>query len=424
METSPLAIVFNYQKTGKYAINVLAGSLLTRYVLRQIPIYFSKTTDELIADIRHCSQHHQTVLVAWSFYSPQFREIQHSLSYVRKNISSDNVIHLAGGVHATAEPLQTLNMGFDYAAIGEGEEIICDAGEALYHGNTLDTVKGIACRRNGELIRNGKGKTIDLNDYPPCASRYRKFGPIEITRGCIYACRFCQTPHVNKAKFRHRSLENIAHYIRIMSACGLRDYRFLTPTSFSYGSSDESVNTDAIEQLLAMVRHLVGKHRRIFYGTFPSEIRPEHVSDKTLSILKKYVNNDNVIIGGQSGSQDVLDSSRRGHDIESIINAVKLSIKHGFRPNVDFLFGLPGETLSDAQQTIDLANSLAELGAKIHNHTFMPLPGTPFRHESGGEIDDTVKQQIVELTTRGKAYGQWHSQIKIAKQLEILRQKN
>ena len=64
------------------------------------------------------------------------------------------------------------------------------------------------------------------------------------------------------------------------------------------------------------------------------------------------------------------------------------------------------------------------MGAKIHNHTFMPLPGTPFRNQKAGQIDEAVKQQIVELTTTGKAYGKWSGQITIAKDLERLQAKN
>lgn len=423
MTAFPVSLVLNYQQTGKYALNVIAGSIMTCRQLRGIPIYFSKNFEELLTHINEAQGLSQTVIVGWSFYSPQFTTIVDDLARTKQRINNSNVLHLAGGVHATAEPLQTLRSGFDLVAVGEGEQIICDLLTALTNGYDIKTVRGIACLDAGGLAKNGKGETIDLNDYPPCASRFRKFGPIEITRGCVYACKFCQTPFVNKARFRHRSIENIAHYVRIMAANGLRDYRFLTPTSLSYGSQDENVNMDAIEDMLGTVRSIIGKQRRIFYGTFPSEIRPEHVTETNLAILKKYVDNDNLIIGGQSGSQAILDTSRRGHDVESIINAVKISLKAGFRPNVDFLYGLPGETRRDAQLTIKLANQLADLGARIHNHTFMPLPGTPFRNEEAGRIDNQTRQQIVELTARGKAYGKWKGQLKIAKELEQLQQK-
>lgn len=388
-----------------------------------MPVYFAKTSDQLIADITHAKAQSDTVIVGWSFYSPQFMDITQELAMVKNSVDDASVIHLAGGVHATAEPLQTLKAGFDLVAVGEGEQIITDLLTTLAENNDYRGVRGIAYLDNGQLVKNGKGHTIDLNDYPPCASRFRKFGPVEITRGCIYACKFCQTPYVNKARFRHRSIENIAHYVRVMAANGLRDYRFLTPTSFSYGSQDETVNSDAIECMLATVREMIGKQRRIFYGTFPSEIRPEHVTAKNMAMLKKYVDNDNVIIGGQSGSQHILDSSGRGHDVDAIINAVTICVKAGFRPNVDFLFGLPGETRRDAQLTIDLANKLTALGARIHNHTFMPLPGTPFRKEKAGTVDQQTQQHIVELTARGKAYGKWKGQLKIARELELLRNK-
>jgi radical SAM superfamily enzyme YgiQ (UPF0313 family) len=84
---------------------------------------------------------------------------------------------------------------------------------------------------------------------------------------------------------------------------------------------------------------------------------------------------------------------------------------------VDFLFGLPGETPVDVDATLQLAEKLAAMGAKIHNHTFMPLPGTPFSHQAPGEIDKTTQRQLVLLTSQGKAYGQWQQQMEIAKQL-------
>ena len=424
MTISPVAVVFNYQQTGKYALNVIAGSIMTQQKLRDIPIYFAKNRAELKSQLVHAKQRAHKVVVAWSFYSPQFFNIKTELADITTNITEPSIIHLAGGVHASAEPLQTLRAGFQYVAIGEGEKIITDFLSALVMGGDPKSVRGIAYLDGTVLVKNGRGKTINLNDYPPYASRFRKFGPIEITRGCIYACKFCQTPYFNKAIFRHRTIENICHYVRIMTACGLRDYRFLTPTSMSYGSDNETVNIDAIEFLLSSVRSIVGKHRRIFYGTFPSEIRPEHVTLKHLTVLKKYVDNDNIIIGGQSGSQTVLNASSRGHSVESIINAVKVSLKAGFRPNVDFLFGLPGESLHDAQMTINLANVLTQLGAKIHNHTFMPLPGTPFRHEAAGFIQLPIFNQICSLTAQGKAYGKWKQQQNIAKQLEKLHNKN
>jgi B12-binding domain/radical SAM domain protein len=417
MPNSNTAIVFYYRKTGKYAMNVLAGALDSREQTNNIPLYFPKTHQELIDTCKSLQSQSSKILVLWSFYSPDFNKIRRELQGIQKFLHSNAIIHVAGGVHATAEPLQTLKAGFDYVAIGEGEQIIVDMAIAFSNHESLRNVKGLAYLDNDNIVKNGKGDYIDLNDYPSCAPRYRKFGPIEITRGCIYGCKFCQTPFVNKAKFRHRSVDNIIAAVTAMKANGMRDYRFISPTSLSYGSYDESVNLTALEELLSALRKTVGTDGRIFFGSFPSEVRPEHISEESLALLKRYIDNDNLIIGGQSGSEHVLQTSRRGHDIDSIVRAVELSVQAGFVPNVDFLFGLPGETQADVKATMQLAETLTDIGAKIHNHTFMPLPGTPFSQQAPGEIDQSTQRQLVLLTSRGKAYGQWQQQMEIAKQL-------
>jgi B12-binding domain/radical SAM domain protein len=425
-ETTALDILFYYKRTGKYALNVLAGALDHDAITRAYDIQFITRHEDLIARINAAIKQGTTCLVCWSFYSPQFNQVRRELQHIRQQ-TGQGAIHLAGGVHATAEPGQTLQAGFDAVAVGEGEQIIVDVVISLTQQRPLESVRGIATlslrNGNGQLHKNGRGEYIDLDHYPAAAPRYKKFGPIEITRGCIYGCRFCQTPYVNKARFRHRSVDVICDTVRHMKRHGLRDYRFISPTSLSYGSQDESVNLAAIEQLLSAIRAILGKEGRLFFGTFPSEVRPEHITEQTLALLKRYIDNDNLIIGGQSGSEHILNSSRRGHGVAEVIRAVQLTVKAGLQPNVDFLYGLPGETRKDAQATLKLALKLSDMGARIHNHTFMPLPGTPYRNQQPGNIDTQTQSQLVQLTSQGKAYGKWQGQMKVAQQLAEIRNK-
>lgn len=415
-------VILNFNKTARYAFNVLVGALDAHVQddsLRIIPARDNRALQEKLQQAGDT-----LTLVLWSFYSPQFNQARKVLFSLKRQIKNPRIIHLAGGMHAAAEPLQTLQAGFDYVAVGEGEQIIVDLVRALLKGESADNVKGIARLDSaGQLRRNGRGELVELDNYPPFAPEHKLFGAIEITRGCIYACRFCQTPYVSKARFRHRSVDNILRYAAIMHERGFRDYRFITPTSFSYGSPDTAVNLDAIEALLAGMRQTIGPQRRLFYGTFPSEIRPEHVSRRALRMLKKYVDNDNLIIGGQSGSQAILDASKRGHTVEAVTEAVKICLAEGFLPNVDFLFGLPGETEQDVKQTMAFAQQLSDLGARIHNHTFLPLPGTPFRNEAAGNIDRAVQKRIINMESKGKAYGGWKNQIKKARELVNMRDK-
>jgi B12-binding domain/radical SAM domain protein len=223
------------------------------------------------------------------------------------------------------------------------------------------------------------------------------------------------------ARFRHRSVASVREHIRTMRARGLRDVRFITPTSLSYGTQDDEPALDAVEELLAACREEIGPTGRVFFGSFPSELRPEHVSVGALRMLKRYIANRDVIIGAQSGSDQVLASSGRGHGAEVVETAVRLAQQEGFRANVDVIFGMPGEGAEEALATVAMMERLAELGARIHAHNFMPLPGTPWRNEPAGKIAERARRQLAVMTTKGGVYGSWERQEGIAAELAGVR---
>jgi radical SAM superfamily enzyme YgiQ (UPF0313 family) len=177
------------------------------------------------------------------------------------------------------------------------------------------------------------------------------------------------------------------------------------------------VNLDAVDALLASVREGAGKEAKVFFGTFPSEIRPEHVTERALAVLARWVDNRTLVIGGQSGSDRVLEATRRGHTVEDVVRAVELSVAAGFQPDVDFLLGLPGETEPDRRASMRLAEELVAMGARIHSHAFMPLPGTPLRDAVPEEIEDTTMRAMARLESKGRAYGQWRRQMITAREL-------
>ncbi|QRN98857.1 TIGR04013 family B12-binding domain/radical SAM domain-containing protein [Archangium violaceum] len=417
-----VALVLSYQYPGKYALTVLAGAVEADAVGRDVALRFPRDRESLLTAVRQCHDEGYRVVVAWSFYSASFPGAVEELAWLRERLEGREVLCIAGGVHATAETEQTLRAGFDLVAVGEGEPVLLELLGRLVRGEDPRQTRGMARLVEGRMVPQGRSEGVVLDTYPPFAAGHAKFGAIEITRGCIYACRFCQTPFMSKARFRHRSVENIAHWTRVLRKAGKRDVRFITPTSMSYGSPDESVNLEALERLLAAVREAMGPEGRVFYGTFPSEVRPEHVTPEALALLKRYVDNDNLIIGGQSGSERILQASHRGHDVETVVRAASLAVEAGFVPNVDFILGLPGEAPEDVRATLELMKRLADLGAKVHGHTFMPLPGTPYRDAAPGAVDDETRRELDRLASQGRLYGHWKQQVKLANGIAERRQ--
>jgi hypothetical protein len=64
-----------------------------------------------------------------------------------------------------------------------------------------------------------------------------------------------------------------------------------------------------------------------------------------------------------------------------------------------------------------MAADLAELGARIHAHTFMPLPGTPWRDASPAFIPLETMRDLDRLALQGASYGHWRKQAEHAARL-------
>ena len=418
-----ITFVAYYHKNNKYSFNALIGALETLEGFDDLDIHFIRSKEALLDSLKNLIERYEKVVLGISFFTTQLWEIYGLIKNLLKKFGK-NVLYIAGGPHPTGDPKGTLKMGFDVVVIGEGEETLIEFLQYVRINKDYRTIKGIAYNDENKIYHcTGRRTPIRLDKYPPFPVNLNKFGAIEITRGCPYICYFCQTPYILGTYPRHRSIESICKYVRIMKSKNLTDIRFITPNAFSYGSSDgKTLDIPKLEELLIKVKEIISPEGRIFLGSFPSEVRPEHVSEETLRLIKKYCDNDNIIIGGQSGSQRILNLCHRGHSVEDLYKAVDLTLKAKIKANVDFIFGLPKETEEDIKLTIKVMKDLVKKGAKIHAHSFIPLPQTAFEKESAGRINDLVKKTILGLTSKGHAFGDWKKQeriaIKIAKYLK------
>jgi B12-binding domain/radical SAM domain protein len=409
---SPVVVAM-HARSGTVALNVVTAALDADPRTEGLDVRFVKDVPSMTSTLAQLTG---PTLALWSFYSPDFEAAAADLASV-KAASGGAALHVAGGVHATAEPLATLRAGFDLVVLGEGEHTIVEIVHALASGRDPRALPGTAHLSGGALVSHGPGERHPLDRWPPFNARFKKWNALEITRGCVYACSFCQTPYMFKARFRHRSVGDVRRWIDRMRLSGSSFVRFLTPTSLSYGSEDTTPNLDAVDELLGSVREGAGPSAKIFFGTFPSEIRPEHVTPRALDIITRWADNRTLVIGGQSGSDRVLAETRRGHTVLDVLRAVELCVARGFRPDVDFLLGLPGETAEDRRASMELADRLVGMGARIHSHAFMPLPGTPLRDTTPSEIEPEAMLAMARLESKGKAYGQWRRQLVTADSL-------
>jgi B12-binding domain/radical SAM domain protein len=404
-----IELVLNYRKVARHALNVLLGAVETHAATSAIRCTPVEGMAELVPAIAGGVASGRRPVVAWSFYTAGFAGAVAELHEVRARCGAA-AIHVAGGPHASAAPEEVLRAGFDLVVVGEGEETLPALLARLGAGRRLEDLPGLAWLDGDRLRRTARAGPVDLDAFPPCAPRARRIGPIEITRGCPWACAFCQTPFLFRARFRHRSLPEVRRWVRFHREIATRDLRFLSPSALSWGSAEVGCDLDAVEALLAAAREEAGPDRRIFFGSFPSELRPEHVSPRALALLRRYCDNRTVIVGAQSGSERMLSSMRRGHGVDEVVRAVAYCREAGLEANVDVILGLPGEEEADRASTRALVERIAALGARVHTHAFMPLPGSPWAAERPGTVDVATRELLERLEAEGCAHGQWRAQ--------------
>jgi len=404
MNAKPM-IVFLTAKENRYSLNALLGSLESRNIISEVDVSIIDYRDVHSGRLEAIRGTDERVIFAFSFATPQYFEICSVVESLRSRFR--NSIFIAGGPHPSGMMEQTFEMKFDHVFVGEAEETFSSFIEDFSKGR-------ISILWRGKNVHRGDSP-VELDNFKPFSEKLRRFGPIEITRGCPHRCYYCQTPSLFGRKVRHRSVDYICELVKIMFRYGLSDIRFISPDAFSYGSENgKEIQLNKICSLLENVRKILGNKGRIFFGSFPSEVRPERVTHETVALVKEFCDNDNLVIGAQSGSQRILDLIKREHTVEDVYTAVEVIVKNGLKANVDFIFGLPFEEDDDVFETIKFIRKLIKLGARIHVHYFMPLPGTPlarYKPKNFLVYEEFLKK---ELLPYGHAFGQWEKQKRLS----------
>lgn len=376
-------LFFHTTPTNKYSINTLVKAIED---IDTINIHFFRKSTEL-----EKYKIDKNSYIISSFMDFNLEEEVVEITKIKKDIK---IKAICGGPAVNEKNIKKLDT-FDFIFMGEGEEIIRNF---------------ISKKTNDRIIKNEN--EIDINYYGSISEKHKRFGSIEITRGCLYNCFYCQTPRLFGNKIRHKKLEKIIEEIEILLSNNFRDIRFITPNIAGYGSYDKKPDLKKFAQFVYTVNKLVKGRGRVFLGSFPSEIRPEYISEDLCEILKNNTSSTRITIGAQSLSDNILKKINRHHTADDVIKAVEILYRYGFKSDIDFIFGFPFETKEDlkiTKQGIELLTK--KYSCIIHLHYFMPLSNTPFENIKPKEITKETRKYLSGLTAKKLAYGQWEKQI-------------
>ena len=355
-------------------------------------------------------------ILAHSVMSTQTDRVYREVKELRNQLGK-SVTLIGGGPHASARPRELIENGFDFAVVGEGEKTFPELLWHLLNDKDPHDILGVVDKHRTDCPSPRDIPPADLDEFPPFALGKNILGPVEVTRGCPYSCKFCCTPFLTGGRVRHRSVDSIVDWLkRAVDMSGFDRTWFLSTNALSYGGRGRTVEAEKVEALLKETSRIDGLDE-VYFGSFPSEVRPEFVSQPVLEMMKQYVANETLQIGLQSSSDRILKSINRHHTVDEGMEAIRTALDCGFVPHVDMIFGLPGETVEELHESVELCYTLAEMGAKTHGHVFMPLPGSAFEKMPPGRLDSESRRRLGDLSRKKILTGSWSTQESLAENL-------
>jgi len=326
-----------------------------------------------------------------------------------KDRTPDMPLIIAGGpCMVNPEPVADF---FDLINIGEGEETMnkifdlykeCgkNRDEFLERAKSID---GVYIPNHGskqEKVTRAIIKDLDNVYYPdklvvPFAQVVHDRISLEIMRGCIRGCRFCQAGMIYRP-YRQKSVERLkSDAIKLCKNTGYDEISLLSLSTSDYQKLQE-LTKNLYEYCIPNKISLSLPSLRI--DNFTKEI-----SDEIQSIRKS-----GLTFAPEAGTQRLRDVINKNVTDEDIERSCRIAFENGANAvKLYFMIGLPTETDEDligiaqtAQNVVDYFYQYASfkgrgINVTISLSTLVPKPHTPFQWEPQLTFEEINRRQNV-----------------------------
>lgn len=249
----------------------------------------------------------------------------------------------------------------------------------------VETVRGCSNYFRPRLGLPDGRRCVDCGSCRSGPLRERLSCPLEIPPGCGY----CSVPSLY-GPARSRPEDLVVGEVRELIKRGVRRVVLSAPDFLDYGRDllvapepltdprNPPPNLTAIESLLSRLTSIPEVYSGDAYVMIEN-IKPNLLTEEVARILGKYLKGTSVHLGLESGDPRLHADVGRPSSVGEVYRAVELLVRHGLRPYVYLIHGLPGETSGSVKMSLDAVKRLSRMGVeKFTLYRFRPLKGSAF----------------------------------------------
>lgn len=336
-------------------------------------------------------------LIAFSVLTPYRNHMLASVAAIKK--AGVNTPVIAGGYDITFLPQIIEHSGLDIICRGEGEEPMAELCRRIDDRKDYSDIPNLWVKKGSKVYKNKMREwAVDLDKLPfddrdiyfdyDGYFKIIPFTQVLAGRGCPYLCSYCFNHGYRKiyesegsaGYCKLRSVENVIEELMILKNKYKARYIFFNDSTLTY-------NKKWIIPFLDQYREKIRIPLSI--NSVVSEIDDDigrALKDSKYCIL--------VRLGLETGNEDyrarVLNKKITN---KQLFEGTAILRKYGIRYSMAMMFGLPGETLDLAWETIDMAKRLSAKDSVHAVNIFKPFPGLDIT-EYGIKIGQYRKEDV------------------------------